>query len=342
MTVQSDGQIGFKKESTFGTAVTVDTFLTDATEEDLNWIPTFAQGTGMRVGKRVARSDRRVLVKQEVGGSFTVQPTAKGLGKLIEAALGGTGTSTLISGSSYQQLFIPTTTDYLSSYTIQKGVPPLGGGSILPHTFKGMVCSGFEFSAGNASIPSLKFNWVGKSYDTSTTLATASYVTGNELYSFIHASLTIGGAVTVPTTTALATGGTAATNIREFNLTYENTLDSDGFNFGAAGARSRKPAVGAGVITGNFVAEFDAVTIRDLFLNQTDTAITFRLQTTTAISGSNYPTLEFTIPVARLNGEIPKAVTEGVVTISCDFDGLDGGVAAAPLYVAIVTAETAI
>jgi hypothetical protein len=341
MTTQQDAQLGFKKETTFKTVVTPDVF-PEFIEEDIAWTPTFLQGQGMRVSKRLPLSGRRVLGKEEISGSFTVEAVTKGLGKLIEAALGGTGTSTNIAGASYQQLYTPTTTDYLSSYTIQKGIPPLGGGTTLAHTFNGMVCSGFEFTSGNGEIPTLKFNWMGAGYDTSTGLATASYATGVDVFSFVHGSLTIGGTVTVPTTTALATGGTAATNVREFNLTYDNGLDANGWNYGSTGKRSRKPALGLRSITGNLVAEFDSATLRDLYLNQTDAAITFRMQTTTAISGSNYPTLEFTIPIARFEGEIPKAAGGDVVTLSMDFTALDGLVATHPFYVAIVTAETAI
>lgn len=341
MTTQLDSQIGYKKESVFGTGVTVDVF-PEFTDEDFAWVPTFGQGTGLRVGRRMNRSDRRVLLKEEVAGSFTVEATTKGLGKLIEAAFGGTGTSTNISGAAFQQLFTPTSTDDLSSYTIQKGIPPLGGGTTLAHTFLGNVCSGFEFSASVSSPPTLKFNWVGKDIETSTGLATASYATGVELFSWPNLSVTLGGSVTVPTTTALATGGTASTNVREIEFTYDNALDTEGFNAGSAGQRSRKPKLGLRTVTGSFVAEFDAATIRDVYLNQTDLPITIRLQTGTAIAGANYPTLEFTFPVTRLEGEIPNAVQAPVVTLSCGFTVLDGGVAAHPVYAAIVTAETAI
>jgi len=342
MTTQLDAPIGFKKESTFCTGVTPDTFV-EFTTESLTWVPTFAQGAGMRVGQRVDYSDRRVLVKEEVAGSFTVEAQTKGLGKLFEAAFGGTGTSTLISGSSYQQLFTPTTTDYLDSYTIQKGVPPLGGGASEPVTFTGMVCSGFEFSASNAGIPTLTVNWMGKDKTTGTALATASYASGVQELSFIHGAITVGGSVTVPTTTALASGGTAAANIREFSLTYESGLDAEGFNFGSAGKRSRKQALGKRIITGSLVAEYDSNTLRDAWLNQTDIAIVMTFATTTAISGSNYPTLQITIPVVRFEGDIPQVSGDGsVVTQSIDFTGLDGRTAAHPIYVAIVTAETAI
>jgi hypothetical protein len=341
VTTQQDAQIGFKKETVFRTPVTVDMF-PEFVGEDLDWNPTFAQGAGLRVQRRVDADSRRVLVKDEVGGSFTLEPHTKGLGRLIEAALGGTGTSTLASGAAYQQLFTPTTTDDLSSYTIQKGIPLVGGGSSQPTTFNGMVCSGFEFQAGNGAIPTIKFNWVGAGVDTSTGLATANYLTGDELFSFIHASLTLGGAVTVPTTTALASGGTAATNIREFNCTYSNALDANGFNVGGAGKRTRKPKVGKRVITGSFVAEFDATTIRDLFLSQTSVPLVFTLTSLNAITGAYYPAFQITLPAIRLEGELPKTNGGDVVTLAVNFTAFDNGVAAHPVYIAIVTVETSI
>lgn len=345
MTVAADFQLMFKKEVTFKTAVTPDVAL-EPNEETLNWVPSFAQGAGLRVARRMDRSDRRVLTKESIEGDITLDLLTKNNGKLIEAALGGTGGSALISGSAYQQLFTPTTTDYLNSYTIQKGVPPVGGGTTLPLTFNGMVCSGFEISA-TEGIPTFTTSWLGAGVDTSTGLAVPSYVTGQVPFSSPRdVTMTIGGTVTVPTTTALATGGTAATVVKEFTVTYDNGLDSNGWNFGSTGKRSRKPALGIRTVTGNFVAEFDAATYQNLFLNQTDTAITFRVQlnsgTGTAISGSVYPAFEITIPIARLEGELPKSNGADVVQLSMDFTGLDGGVAAHPFYVAIVTAETAI
>ena len=342
MTTQLDAQIGFKKESSYGVAVTVDSFV-EFTAEDLTWTPTFAQGAGMRVGQRIDYSDRRVLVKQEVGGSFTVEGQTKGLGKLFEAALGGTGTSSQIGGTAaYQQVFTPTATDPLSSYTIQKGIPPLGGGTTNPHTFTGMVCSGFTLTADNAGIPTIQFAWMGKGIDTAESLATASYATGVAELSFIHGAVTVGGSVTVPTSTALATGGTATANVRDVNISFDNGLDSDGFNFGAAGSRSRKQALGKRSISGSMTVEYDSNTLRDAWLAQTDLAVVLTFTTSTAIAASNYPTLQITFPLVRLEGDIPQANGGGVVTQSVDFTVLDGRVATHPMYVAIVTAETAI
>ena len=340
MTIQADAQLGLVKESTYGTPVTVANFY-ELVDESLDWSPTFAQGAGLRVGNRAPRADRRTLVKQEVGGDFTVEVISKSLGKLFEAATTQAGVSTLIAGSAYQQNFTVTSTDYLNSYTIQKGIPPLGGGASNPHTFNGMVCSGFEFTQGNGAIPTVKFSWMGKGYDTSTSLAVASYPTTTQISSFTGATLTVGGSVTAATTTALATGGTASVDVREFSLKFDNNLDTNGFNLGGGGSRSRKPAVGLRTITGSMTAEWDAVTLRDLYLNQTDTPLVYTVAGSTLISGSAFPTVQFHLPDVRFEGEIPKANAGDVITQKIDFTVLDNGTLS-PMIVSIVTAETTI
>jgi hypothetical protein len=337
MTTQHDSAITLKKESSFGTPVTVDSSY-PFTDTDLEYKPTFAQGVSP-YGARVVSAAARVLVKSEVGGSFTTEGKTKGLGKLFEAAL-GVGVSNNIADTSYQQLFTPLVDDYLPSYTIQLGVPLIGG-TTSPMTFAGMVCGGFELTADNAAIPMIKWNWVGKSMATDTAFVTPAYPATSIPFSFVGGTIQ-SGTVTVPTTTALGSGNSTLANIRSINVNYDNGLDTEGFNFGASGTRSRKPVVELRSITGTLVAEYDSNTLRDAFVNQTDVAIILKFATTTAISGSNYPTLQIVIPVTRLEGETPKPANGGPITQSLTFTGLDGGVASHPIYVAIVTAETAI
>jgi Phage tail tube protein len=337
---QLDEQVGIKKETTFGTGVTPDHF-PEFKSESLEWIPEYKMGEGLRTGKTAQRSDRRVLVKQSVGGDVELELQTKGLGIWFESIL-GSATSTLVSGSTYQQLFVPVTTDYLPSYTIQKGITQLGGSS-SPLTFTGMVGSSFELSASNADVPTCKFSYVGKAVATATGLATASYASSVELFSFTQGTITVGGSVTVPTTTALASGGTATANIRDFSFTYENGLDSNGFNFGGGGSRSRKPARGALVGTGSITVEYDSDTLRDAWIANTSLSIVLTFTTTaTPISGALYPTFQVTLPDVRIEGELPKSNGGDVVTQTVPFSFYDNGSATYPIYVAIRTAETAV
>ncbi|MDM4761884.1 phage tail tube protein [Galbitalea sp. SE-J8] len=343
MTTQQDVQIGIKKETTYGTAAVVDTFF-EFTEEDLAANLEFAQGQGMRYGKRVARADRRRLQAAKPGGSFTTEVVTKGIGKLVEAAFGvGTSTAVPTQTGAYQQLFTLTATDPLPSYTIQEGIPPLGGGAAQPQTFKGMVCSGFDLTLNNLGLVTIKWNWVGQDVDTSTVLASASYATGVDIFTFVDAAITVGGTVTVPTATALATGGTQVATIRDLNLTLDNGLDQNGYNIGAGGKRGRKPALGLRAIAGTLTAEYSDNTLRDAYMNQSDIALVLTLKRADITIGTSAnPAFQIVIPLIRLEGELPKANGGDVVTQSVGFTALDGGVAASQAYVAIVTTETAI
>ena len=340
MTTQLDSSIGLKKETVFGTAVVVDKFY-EFTEEDFSWVPTFVQAAGQRAGQRVGAADRRVLVMEETTGTLTVEAVTKGLGALFEAAL-GTATSTIIStGPAYQQVFTPSTGINLPSYTIQKGVPMLTG-VVSPQTYAGCVCSGFTLSGANGAIPTIAFSFSGRSVDTTASYATAAYPASNELLSFVNGSITIGGTVVPPTATALTSGGTAAANIRDFALTWDNGLDQNGFNFGAGGKRSRKSALGLRSGTGTITAEYDSNTLRDAYLAQSDLALVLTFASLVPISSGVFPTIQVTIPNIRLEGELPKAAGGDVITQSIGFTVLDNRVAAHPIYVAIVTPETAI
>lgn len=339
MTTQQDASIGIKQETTYGTVATVDTW-PEYLEETFDDAPEVISGKGLRVGRVMQYAKRRRAGKQAANGDLTLEVFTKGLGKFFLAALGA-GSSTVISGSSYQQLFWPTTADFLNSYTIQKGLPKLGGAA-SPQTYAGMVCSGFELDLSNSGEPTVKFSFVGRSMDTTTGYVTPSYIANNELFSWVDAALTIGGAVTPPTATALASGGTNTVDVSALTITWDNGLDQNGYNFGASGLRSRPQALGERVGTGSLTVEYDADTFRDAWKAQTDLALVVTLQLAEIISGSNHPTLQICIPELKFEGEMPKSNSGDVITQTIPFTILDGEVAGHPFYVAIVTPETAI
>lgn len=342
MTTQLDCSVGLKKETTYGTAVTVDRF-PEFVDESFAWNPTFVQGVGMRVGSRLARSGRRVLAKQSAGGDLNVELLSKGLGPLLEA-LFGTAVSTAVPAQSgvFQQLYTPTTTDPLNSYTIQKGIPTLGGGAATPMTFLGAVCTSGEFSASNSDIVKLKTSWDAKEVKTDIAYAAPSYVVGGELFHFAEGAITIGGSQTPPTTTALATGGTVAATIEDFSVSFDNKIDDGGFTLGGGGKRVRKPVVGLADAKGKVTAEYSDTILRDAYLNQTPLALTLTFTSPTVIGATAHPVLQIHLPDIRLEGELPKSAAGSPVKQSIDFTVLDGLVAGSPIYVALVTTDATV
>lgn len=340
MPTQLDKSVGLKKETTFGTAVTVDHF-PEFLSATLKAQPKFVQGQGMRVGSRVARANRRAKVSELAGGDIEVEVATKGFGIFLEAMLGA-GLSTSISGAAYQQLFTPSVDDFIGSYTVQQGIPLLGGARQAT-TFLGAMCSSLEITAGLEEIVKAKTSWIARETKTDIALANPAYPVGAELLTFVHGSIVIGGTVNVPTATALANGGTTAANIRDFSLTLSNGLDSGGMAFGGGGKLTRRKALGALDIKGKITAEYTDNVLRDAWLAQTDLALVMSFISTNQIGVTGaYPALQIVVPNIRLDGDVPVASNSDVQTLPIDFTGLDGQVAAAPIYIVYRTTDTAI
>lgn len=335
MATPYDCSINVGKESTYGTAV-AGTTAYEFNSESFNQMPTRVQGSGLRVNGRIARSGRRVTTTTTGEGSLEVDAQTKGMSRLLEAAL-GSGTATLVSGSTYQHNYV--LGDTPPSVTIQKSVPRADG-TIDPYTFAGAMVSGWEFTAANDDIAKFSFDFDVRSLDTARAFDALTYPTTPSLYHFGQAAITIGGVVTVPTSTALASGGTAATDVRDFSLSVNNNLATDRFNYGASGLKA-KPTVGLREITGSFTAEYAATTYRTAYLADSDLAITVTLTSSEALS-TGTATLQVVLPIVRLESAVPVANNGDLVTVEHSFTVLDGQVAAQPIYVVLRTSDTTV
>lgn len=341
MTTQLDSSIGIKKETTFGTGVTVDRF-PEFLSESLDWKPEYMLGKGLRQGSRVARASRRQLGKHHVEGDVSLEACARGLGIFFEALL-GQATSTIIgTGPAYQHLFTLTNTDPMPSYTIQKGIPLLVNGAVQPHTFTGMTCTKGTINSAVGDIVKLDTSWFGKAISTATAYAAPSYVSesSQELFTFLHGALSLGtGALTVPTATALGSGSDSAGNVRDFSVTIDNKMDTNGYTFGGNGTIGRRPTLGATDITGKLTIEFDSVAQRDAYLNNTTQSLVMTFTTSTLLQATVYNTLQIVLPAIKLDGDTPKAVSDGVVLQNAGFTVLHDGTNA-PVYVVLRNLDT--
>jgi len=324
MTTQLDSSIGLKKETIWATAVTPDHF-PEFLSETLTWKPSYIVGKGLRAGSRVSRVERRVLGKNWVEGDIEIECAARGIGIFFEALMGAVTSTQISAGPAYQHNFTLATTDPFPSYTLQKGLPLMNGGAVQAHTFAGAACTRGTIATSGETV-TLRTSWWAKSVDTVTAYAAPSYVvTGQELFNFFQGTLTLGGTIVAPTTTALASGGTVVNNVKDFSLDIDNKLDTQGFTFGSGGKAGRRPHIGYTGISGKFTAEFDVATYRDLYLAGTAISATLTFTTSTLLQATVYNTLQIVIPNLKLDGDIPNATTDGVITLDIPFTVLDGG-----------------
>lgn len=344
MTLQSDCSFGFKVESTYGTAVTVDRWH-EFTEESITQDNEYIDSEGLRVGGIGVDLSRRTLGKVVAGGTESLEWVTRGLGTLLQAML-GQNTSTLRSGSIYQQVATPLTTDPMPCYTIQKGVPPVGGGTTLAHTFSGCVVDGWKLSCQSGEALTADVDWIARDMVTNVAYAAPSYVASPRTFAWPHVAVSIGvngtHTLTVPTATALgSTTATALTSINAIEVTGKNNVDDGGYNSGGAGKRSRRPVYGMREFAGTITAEFDAVTLRDYYLNQSDLhmVVTFTHDQDTGFGAS--AALQIVIPSMRFEGKVPSSNAGDVIEMDIDFTA--GRTSSnATIYVVAVTADTAI
>lgn len=333
-----DASIGIGTEITYGTAVTPTRFY-EFTGETFDYELTKTQGAGMRTGSRLARAGRRVITKFGGGGKLDLEVTSKGMGLLWQAAL-GTGTSTLVggTGTTYQQNF--TFGDLPSSLTIQKGVIAADdAGTVQAYTFKGCLVDSWDLSADMGDIVKASFTFDARDMATATAYTSPTYPTAPSLFHFAQGAIAIGGTVTAPTTTALATGGTAVANIRSFSLNGSNGLDKGRYCFGAAGLKSR-PLRGERKLSGKLVAELTDATLRDAVIADTSLAVVLTFTSAEALS-TGTAQLQVVLSDVKFSGNMPKA-DNALQTLALDFDAFDNLTAAQPIYIVHRTADTAL
>jgi hypothetical protein len=331
-----DHQVGIAAESTYGTPVTVTRFYEWNPDSKHQWDPRVQTGTGLRVGSRFARADRRVSVVGMGNGTITTDVFDKGMGVLLNAAMGN-GASTLVSGTTFQQLFTSTlTSSLIPPLTIQYGVVRSDtAGTVDAYTYAGGSITKFELSCDSAGFLTSSFDWDAASLATGTALATASYPTNTAAFHFGQGAMTVGGAVTNPTTTALATGGTAATNIRNFTLSVDNNLDTGRWRFGGR----NQPRTGVPKATIKATAEYDAVTWRDLLINQTTTSVTLTFTDTSISLSTGNAQFQIVAPACKVNPGAFAQPSPDTVTADVEFEVMEPSTGSA-LYLVIRTADS--
>lgn len=331
-----DVSVGFKKESVFGTPVTVDRWL-EFTDESLDYKWEPKQGGGLRVGSGVALGSKRSHPTGQGSGDFTVPLTSKGMGTLLELALGTSG-STLVSGTTYQQNHTINTASLMPSATIQKGIVDAGG-TVHPYTFAGCVCSGFEIAVPQNDIATLKTSWDIRSLATATAYTSPSYPSGGVQFDWGMAAPAYAGTLTMPTTTAIASGTTAVSNVRDFTLSVNNNLTTDRFNMGQSGLKA-KQVQGVREISGSITVEYTDDVLRDAHLGKTSAPLTVTMTSTESLS-SGYSTFQIVLPQVWITGVMPKVNGGNLVTTTFSFDATYNGTDN-PLTCCVRTADNAL
>lgn len=328
MAIQDKAQVGFKTESTYGTAVTVDRFLEFSGEEIMPDRQTI-RSSGMRSGMRTHRTDRFVQYTRKVSGPLKVQPLSKGFGWWLNHMLGSSATgSTVDSATTHTGTFGSL---YNKSFTLQSNRAFNPGNGDQAFTWAGCKIASWDVACAVGQLLEFNLNIVGQSETTGTALATASYPTGTvEPFSFVGGSVTVAGS-------SYEVGG--------FKLSCDNALKVDNQKLKSTGAINQPVEEGLRVINwalddGDFVD----LTQYNRFMSATASGALATMVATfvapTLIGVSSLPTITITVDNAHFEqGSGMNAGGPGVTMQSFGGAGLWDGTDS-PITIAYKTADT--
>lgn len=334
-----DGQVGHVRESAWGTPLTVTRFNEWDPSGGIKWDVGAQQAMPIRVGAIGDRADREFTSGASGSGSLKFPLLSKGFGLKLESCL-GSATSTLVSGTTYQQVFTPGRTGTVRpAETIQQGHPRTDG-TVDAYTYSGCTVKSWELEQGTNDAVMFSAEYDAKAVSTATGLATASYASAMSLFEFDQAVVQYGGTLTAPTATALSSmsGGVTSTELRSFSLAGNNNADTERWNMSAIGRN--QPTFGKQDITFKGQAEYQNTTLRDAYMNRTSNALLITWTTTEALS-TGFATLQIALPVFRLTNPFPPDPTNGD-TPTIDLEGKVFDNLTQMAYVVMRTADSAL
>lgn len=283
------GQIGWKKESTWGTAVTVDTFA-PLVSEGFTVKQNQSRGRGIIAGGLYSRTIQNNGGNFEVGGPTTFEAYNIGQSVLWEACLGS-----LAAGPP----IVVTPALALPSLTIQVNKPDISNTDRV-FTYAGCKAATWELSGTAGEIPTFVVDWIAKSRVTNVAKAAASYSTTAVPFKMINTAITLGG---------------VSYGVKSFKLAGDNKLSR---RFLSGDQYTKEPLHDAAEereITGEVVLEFPdlaEVTASDAL---DDDALEIVMS-----SGNTSTTL--TLNVRRMDNVDPQLQGRGILTQTVPFRAL--------------------
>lgn len=325
-----------KEEASYATYTAPDTaieFLADGTIFTND--PVIVQGQGTRAGALVANGGRRVVVKQDGTGSIPFEALSRGQGKLWKWMM-GSSVSTLVSGTTYQQ--IHTIGETLASFVAQEQhyrIAADGTFTAAPYSWLGCMVSDFEIGMG-AELCTVKANVNIAKLDTGQS-AVAVTLPNITLKPFHKGNLTAyTGTMTAPTTTTLGSGTSELGGIVEITISVNNNLNTE--RPGAAGVKG-KPVAQLRTISVKITAEHRDNSWEVAHAAQTALALVATYTGEALSSGTE--TLQVMITDLRID-KAPKKIDGGVPMIEVEASGTWGSDSVPPMYVVLRTADSAI
>lgn len=310
--------------SVFGQPQTVTRFY-DFNNESLKIAVKRIESAGLRAATRVQRSDRWAVNLEGGTGDTEFEVQSRGFGVFLKHMLGSIATTGPTDSAYTHTATVGPLTG--RSMTTQVGKPFTPSQVVQPFTQQGMKIGKWELSSSVDGLCLLKVTWVYQNESTTVALATASYPVA-ELFSFAGAVIQIGG-INVDVTKVVISGDNKLADKRRFLRSstlmkepieegmrdYAFTVDLD---FTDLSMYSRYTSLTAAGAMASLSASWTAPTL---------------------IGATTYPSLTFTAPVARQDGETPDVAGAKLLVQSVPFKVLNNG-SASPVTLAYTTLDS--
>ena len=292
---------GIKKETTWGTAVTVDQFLELISEDVKNNVEKIQ--AGFLFGSRNQYKIYNGI--EDVNGSFSMVVNPDNIGLLLYMALGVEADPAQVGTSTaYDHDFTPadTSTD-LGSFTLEIDR------DITCCIYAGCTVNNMTLTAAKGSLVTADFEIVAKSElddQTAQSLTPSTKIP----YTFHFGSMAI--------------GGSDVAYVNSFNMTYGNNLDADG-GFVLNGTTNRAHAYKTvGTLTGSMELEWTGTSdaLRDAYLDNTQKQLTLTITSTEEIETGYYYTLTIDIPKVHIMGDPPVISTRDRTPFTVNFEAV--------------------
>lgn len=244
-------QLGLKKESVYGTAVTVDKFY-EFDSESLTLSPNFNDSTGLRANRMFQPSGRMRPTTRSAGGDVAMQVPTKLFGSILDLLNGATNTPAQQgSTTAYKTTFNVGTSVPNKSATIQVNKPDVGAND-HPFTYPGGVLTQAAFSCDANGVLSATLTWWTQDETTPSTtpagasLASASYATG------VTSWIGSGSGV------AININGSGYTYANSWSLTWAQPYRTDQPHLGSGGTFAQPIPNGLPTVSGTINGDWDS------------------------------------------------------------------------------------
>ncbi|MFI2577698.1 phage tail tube protein [Streptomyces rochei] len=316
---------GMSAEVTYGTYVAPTRFL-EATAK-LTKRKNVYQGGGLAAGRYVQPGGRRYVTTKGAGGTLDTAVYSKGMGLLLNGLMGGT-VSPVQQAATAAYLQTHALADPAGKwYTMQAGVPDLGG-TVRPYTILGAQVTSLELACETGG--GLTASWGVEARDVTEgqTLAAPSYPTVGEFH-FAQATLKAG-------TYGAETAVDAVTKV---SLSIERSRHAGGPYMGNQGLRSAGVLNDWTKISGTIDADFlDKTTWADRFASDASVSLVWEF-VGPLIASTYYETFRVRLPQVFFDGDTPTAdgpaEVKGSFPFSVQHDGTN-----APVTIEYISTDT--